>query len=76
LKGMLALHTTVSEFGPYLVDPVGKSLQRLGEVISLPPKAIEVLLELVKRPGIVAGKQDLMEAVWPESFVEDANLNR
>lgn len=73
---MPALHTTVYEFGPYRVDPLGRSLQRLGEVISLPPKAVEVLLELVKRPGIVAGKQDLMDAVWPETFVEDANLNQ
>ncbi len=73
---MLALRTTVYEFGPYRVDPVGRSLQRLGEVIPLPPKAVDVLLELVKRPGAVAGKQDLMEAVWPETFVEDANLNQ
>ena len=73
---MLALHTTVYEFGPYRVDPLGRSLLRLGELVSLPPKAVDVLLELVKRPGIVVGKQDLMEAVWPETFVEDANLNQ
>ena len=73
---MPALRTTVYEFGPYRVDPLGRSLQRLGDVISLPPKAVEVLLELVKRPGIVAGKKDLMEAVWPETFVEEANLNQ
>jgi DNA-binding winged helix-turn-helix (wHTH) protein len=42
----------------------------------LPPKAVEVLLELVKRPGTVAGRQDLMEAVWPEVHVEEANLNQ
>jgi TolB-like protein len=73
---MPELSTTVYEFGPYRVDPLGRSLQRRGEAISLPPKAVEVLLELVKRPGIVTGKQDLMEAVWPETFVEDANLNQ
>jgi adenylate cyclase len=73
---MPALRTMVYEFGPYRVDPLGRSLQRLGEVVSLPPKAVEVLLELVKRPGVVAGKQDLMEAVWPEAFVEEANLNQ
>ncbi len=73
---MSALCTTVYEFGPYRVDPLGRSLERLGDVISLPPKAVEVLLELVKRPGIVAGKKDLMEAVWPQTFVEEANLNQ
>jgi TolB-like protein/tetratricopeptide (TPR) repeat protein len=73
---MTALRTTVYEFGPYRVDPLGRSLHRRGEVVSLPPKAVEVLLELVKRPSVVVGKQDLMEAVWPQTFVEDANLNQ
>jgi DNA-binding winged helix-turn-helix (wHTH) protein len=71
---MPALSNRVYEFGPYRLDPLGRNLQRLEEGISLPPKAIEVLLELVKRRGIVAGKQDLMKAVWPEVFVEEANL--
>ena len=73
---MQALRTRVYEFGPYRLDPLGRNLQCLGEDISLPPKAIEVLLELVKRPGIVACKQDLMKAVWPEVFVEEANLSQ
>ncbi len=66
----------VYEFGPYRLDPLNLNLQRLGESVSLPPKAVEVLLELVKRGGAVAGKQELMNAVWPEVFVEDANLNQ
>jgi adenylate cyclase len=73
---MPPLRTMVYEFGPYRLDPLGRSLQRLGEGISLPPKAVEVLLELVKRPGAVAGKLDLMQAVWPEVYVEEANLNQ
>jgi len=73
---MLGLQATVYEFGQYRLDPLGRNLQRLGETIALPPKAVEVLLELVKRPGIVGGKQDLMKAVWPDTFVEEANLNQ
>ena len=73
---MTALRTTVYEFGPYRLDPVTRSLQRLGEGISLPPKAVEVLLELVRRPGSVTGKRHLMEAVWPQIVVEEANLNQ
>jgi len=46
------------------------------ELIALPPKAVEVLVELVKRPGVVISKKELMEAVWPETFVEEANLNQ
>jgi TolB-like protein/Flp pilus assembly protein TadD len=67
---------TVYEFGPYRLDPLGLELQRLGESIALPPKAVEVLLELVKRPGTVTGKEDLMSAVWPQVVVEDGNLNQ
>jgi len=42
----------------------------------LPPKAVQVLAELVKRPGEIVGKQELMQTVWPETFVEEANLNQ
>ena len=64
------------EFGPYRLDTVGRSLECRGEVIALPPKAVEVLAELVKRPGEVVGKKELMETVWPETFVEEANVNQ
>lgn len=73
---MAALRTTIYEFGPYRLDPLGRSIERVGESISLPPKAVEVLLELVKRAGTVVSKQDLMESVWPKVFVEEANLNQ
>src|SRR4029077_7714406 len=73
---MQALRSPGYEFGPYRVDTVGRSLECRGEVIALPPKAVEVLAELVKRPGEVIGKRELMEAIWPETFVEEANLNQ
>jgi TolB-like protein/lipoprotein NlpI len=64
------------EFGPYRLDVTGRSLECRGEVVALPPKAVEVLAELVKRSGEVVGKRELMEVVWPETFVEEANLNQ
>jgi adenylate cyclase len=64
------------EFGPYRLDLTGRSLECRGELVALPPKAVEVLAELVKRCGEVVGKRELMEAVWPETFVEEANLNQ
>jgi adenylate cyclase len=73
---MKGLRSPGYEFGPYRLDTVGRSLECQGEVISLPPKAVEVLAELVKRPGEVVGKKELMETVWPETFVEEANLNQ
>ena len=73
---MKALRSPGYEFGPYRLDAVGRSLECRGEVIALPPKAVEVLAELVKRPGEVVGKKELLETVWPEAFVEEANLNQ
>src|SRR5512136_589896 len=73
---MKGLRSPGYEFGPYRLDTVGRSLECQGEVIALPPKAVEVLTELVKRPGEVVGKKELMETVWPETFVEEANLNQ
>ena len=73
---MLTLRSSAYEFGPYRVDPLARSLMRNRELIALPPKAVEVLVELVKRPGVVISKKELMEAVWPETFVEEANLNQ
>ena len=73
---MKALRSAGYEFGPYRLDTVGRSLECRGEVIALPPKAVEVLAELVKRPGEVVAKKELLETVWPEAFVEEANLNQ
>jgi adenylate cyclase len=73
---MKALRSPGYEFGPYRLDTVGRSLECRGEVMAIPPKAVEVLAELVKRPGEVVGKKELLETVWPEAFVEEANLNQ
>jgi TolB-like protein/tetratricopeptide (TPR) repeat protein len=73
---MKALRSPGYEFGPYRLDTVGRSLECQGEVIALPPKAVEVLAELVKRPGEVVAKKELLETVWPKAFVEEANLNQ
>lgn len=64
------------EFGPYRLDPLARSLLRRHEVVALPPKAVEVLLELLKQPGAVISKQELMQSVWPDTFVAEANLNQ
>ena len=64
------------EFGPYRLDAVGRSLRCGAKAIASPPKAVDVLAELVKHPGEVVGKEELMATVWPETFVEEANLNQ
>ena len=63
------------EIGPFRLDPVKRLLWRQGELVALPPKAVDLLLALVEQAGDVVGKQELLDRVWPDSFVEEANLS-
>jgi TolB-like protein/DNA-binding winged helix-turn-helix (wHTH) protein/Flp pilus assembly protein TadD len=61
-------------FGPFVLDPVEKTLWRDGQPISLPAKAFETLLALVERHGHVLEKSELLARIWPQTFVEEATL--
>ena len=64
------------EFGPFRVDPEKEVLLRAGEPIPLTPKTFQILLVLVRHSTEVVTKDDLMKTVWPDTFVEEANLSR
>ncbi len=64
------------EFGPYQVDPRKLQLWRDGSAVPLPPKALEILLAMVARSGETVSKEELMHAVWPDSYVEESNLTQ
>lgn len=64
------------EFGPFRIDTVNRLLLRDGEPVPLKAKAVETLLVLVEGKGQVLEKDDLMQALWPDSFVEEANLTQ
>ena len=61
-------------FGPLYLDPDERLLLREGAPVSLTPKAFDLLLHLVRRHGHLVTKQELMEALWPDTFVEEANV--
>jgi DNA-binding winged helix-turn-helix (wHTH) protein/TolB-like protein len=63
------------EFGPFRLDPKERRLRRGGEIVSLTPKAFELLAVLVQRGGQLVEKDELMQQVWPETFVEEGNLS-
>jgi TolB-like protein/DNA-binding winged helix-turn-helix (wHTH) protein/Tfp pilus assembly protein PilF len=63
-------------FGPYRIDSGERLLRRSGELVPLPPKAIDTLLVLVAGAGRMVEKGDLMQAVWPDTFVEEGALTR
>lgn len=61
-------------FGPFRLDKEQLTLS-LGEApMALGPKVVETLLALLEHPGEVLTKAELLERVWPEGFVEEANL--
>lgn len=64
----------VYEFGPFRVDPVERLLLRGGTHIPLAPKVFDTLLYLVSNSGHVLGKDAMMKAIWPDTFVEEASL--
>jgi eukaryotic-like serine/threonine-protein kinase len=62
------------EFGPFRVDPSHRVLWRENKPVPLHPKAFDILLVLIEHSETVVPKDDLMKAVWPETFVEESNL--
>jgi DNA-binding winged helix-turn-helix (wHTH) protein/tetratricopeptide (TPR) repeat protein len=61
-------------FDDFVLDPSKRTFARRGEALSVSPKAFEVLTYLVRNPGRVVTKDELLKAVWPDSFVEEGNL--
>jgi len=62
------------EFGRFTLDVEESRLLRDGRPVPLKPKVLETLLVLVENTGHVMDKEQLMKRLWPDSFVEEANL--
>jgi DNA-binding winged helix-turn-helix (wHTH) protein len=61
-------------FGPFRLDPWECLLILDGKPVPLAPKAFEVLLVLVENARHLVDKDDLMQRLWPGTFVEEANV--
>lgn len=62
------------QFGDFELDPAEHRLRREGQTVVLAPKTFDLLIFLIGHPGRLLTKDQILEAVWPESFVEEANL--
>ena len=47
---------------------------RDGEVVNLPPRAVELLIVLIDADGRLVGKEEILQKVWGGTFVEEANI--
>jgi DNA-binding winged helix-turn-helix (wHTH) protein/tetratricopeptide (TPR) repeat protein len=63
-------------FGPFRIDPEKEILLRGGEPVPLTPKTFQILLVLIRHSTEVVTKDELLKSVWPDTFVEEANLSR
>src|SRR5437762_13718311 len=68
--------SSIYTFDAFSVDSGKRLLLRDDEIIALTPKVFETLLYLVNHNGKVLEKDELMSAIWPDSIVEENNLNK
>jgi DNA-binding winged helix-turn-helix (wHTH) protein/TolB-like protein len=62
------------EFEGYRLDDDPVALWRNRELISLPPKVLEMLVLLVKKQGEIVSREELLDTVWPDTHVEEGNI--
>jgi Tol biopolymer transport system component/DNA-binding winged helix-turn-helix (wHTH) protein len=62
------------QFRDFELDTGEWVLRRGGEIVPVTPKALQALALLVSSSGRVVARKDLIEALWPDTFVEDSNL--
>src|SRR5215470_17226563 len=72
---MIGQPKQIYEFGPYRLVPGERQLLRDGKAVALTPKAFDLLLVLVEQSGHLVEKNELLKRVWPDRFVEEANLS-
>ncbi|HZT57851.1 MAG TPA: winged helix-turn-helix domain-containing protein [Pyrinomonadaceae bacterium] len=64
------------EFGPFRLDLNEYLLLQDDEPVPLPPKVFETLMILVERSGRVVSKEEMIETLWPDRYVEESNLTQ
>jgi TolB-like protein/DNA-binding winged helix-turn-helix (wHTH) protein len=63
-------------FGQFVLDPSRRTLSRADSPVSVTPKAFDVLLFLAQNPNRLVTKEELLQAVWGDTFVEEGNLTQ
>ena len=65
----------IYQFGSFYLNPAEQQLLYNGEPIRLTPKVFDLLLVLIQNKGCLVTKERLLKEVWPDAFVEEANLS-
>lgn len=62
------------DFGPFRLDVHNKQLLREGVLVPLTPKTFELLFLLAGNAGSLVRKEQIVEHVWPDTYVVDSNV--
>ena len=63
------------EFEGFRFDAESPSLWRGDQLVSISPKALEILKLLIQKNGEIVSREELIETVWKDTFVEEGNIN-
>jgi eukaryotic-like serine/threonine-protein kinase len=63
-------------FGEFVLDPARRTLSRADSPVSLTPRAFDVLFFLAQNSNRLVTKEELLQAVWGDTFVEEGNLTQ
>ena len=61
-------------FGSFSLWPARRLLMQDNQPLRIGSRALDILIALLERPGELVTKDELMSRVWPNTFVEPANL--
>jgi DNA-binding winged helix-turn-helix (wHTH) protein len=68
---MIGMRDSVFVFPPFRLDAPNQQLWRGEDIVPLRRKTFLVLLHLVQNPGRLISKQELLEAIWPDTTVSE-----
>jgi DNA-binding winged helix-turn-helix (wHTH) protein len=63
------------QVGEFFLDPANRLLRHREAPVSLSPKAFDALVYLVRNPRRLLTREELIQALWPDSYVEEGNLS-
>jgi TolB-like protein/DNA-binding winged helix-turn-helix (wHTH) protein/Tfp pilus assembly protein PilF len=71
---MKKLPQQIYSFGDFTLDLARARLTRAGQEVRLRPKSFEALCYLIENPGRLISKEEMIQALWPDTFVTDDSL--
>src|SRR5688500_8056153 len=66
----------IYRFRPFELDVLSRRLFRDGELVALTPKAFDLLLLLVERRRQLLDEENLLQTLWPGTYIEESNLSQ